>query len=212
MNKSIWPYFRRLGTWSVVLLMVQGCASTPPPKFFVLSSLSDLQQDAPVRKAENPLVIGIGPVNIPDYLDRMQIVLRTGQSSLEISEYNRWAEPLDKSIGRVLGDNLGRLLETHNLVFYPWPSTTHIDCQVTVEVMRFDGAPSQKARLEACWTLWGSNPKQVLARRSSTLTEPVDGPSFEALVGALSRLMTSFSREIAATVTSEVKPRQGSAG
>ena len=48
--------------------------------------------------------IGVGPVTVPDYLDRPQIATRSSSSSLQFSEFDRWAEPLEKNLMRVLAD------------------------------------------------------------------------------------------------------------
>ena len=83
--------------------------------------------------------IGVGPVRFPEYLGRPQIVIRTGQNKLQVSEFHRWAEPLDESFLRTLGENLSVLLSTNQVFSHPWLGSTQLDYQVAVDVMRFDG-------------------------------------------------------------------------
>jgi uncharacterized lipoprotein YmbA len=190
--------------------MMMGCASTPPSSFYILNALSGLEQNERVALAPSEdLFIGVGPVKIPDYLDRVQIVTRAGDTTLEISEYHRWSEPLDKSLERIIAENLTRLLATDNVLVYPWPGTRRVDYQVVIEVKRFEGKPGDKVRLDACWTILTEEGKQVRLCRNSYISEPVGGNSHEDMVSSLSRAAGRLSREIATAIAEEARNSQG---
>src|SRR5262245_19194049 len=42
-----------------------------------------------------PVSIGVGPVIMPGYLDRTQIVTRSGPDRVKLASFHRWAEPLE---------------------------------------------------------------------------------------------------------------------
>jgi uncharacterized lipoprotein YmbA len=93
---------------AVALLAVAGCGSTRPSNFY------QLDEPAATRLSglERGIAVGVGPVNLEPYLDRPQIVIRGTGHKLELSEFNRWAEPLKDSISRVIIVNLSNMLES----------------------------------------------------------------------------------------------------
>ena len=50
--------------------------------------------------------IGVGPIVIPGYLERPQLVTRDAKGELEIWSYHRWAESLDLGIAATLAEAL----------------------------------------------------------------------------------------------------------
>src|SRR5262245_33951851 len=88
------PMCRCLAAWvlallGVCLLGLSGCRSSPPPRFYVLPSLTSA--DTALPAAPRDLTIGVGPVSLPPYLDRPQIVTRASRAKLELGEYDQWA-------------------------------------------------------------------------------------------------------------------------
>src|SRR5215475_4363631 len=66
-----WPFpSRNLLTLGLLLLVLAGCANTPPTQFYILPTLASADSAA----ANRDLTIGVGPVTLPPYLDRPQIV------------------------------------------------------------------------------------------------------------------------------------------
>jgi uncharacterized protein len=55
---------------SVVLLVLSGCANTPPTRFYVLPALTGAETVALSSVVKADLTIGVGPVTLPPYLDR----------------------------------------------------------------------------------------------------------------------------------------------
>lgn len=146
------------------------------------------------------VTIGIGPVKIPDYLDRPQMATRKGQSGLEYAEFDRWAEPLDKNLARAISGNLSVLLGTENVVSFPWPKSTQAVYQVIVEIIRMDSAGDGKVVLDAHWTILSEGAeKQLLAKRSYIET-PARGSGYEAVATATSTAVETLSRDIASAI------------
>jgi len=78
-------------------------AQPDPSRFFTLSSLPQVAQASTEKlNRAGKDVFGIGPVKFPGYLDRQEIVVRSGQNRLEVSEIDRWVEPLQENFSRVL--------------------------------------------------------------------------------------------------------------
>ena len=190
-------------------LAAGGCFSPrpDPSKFFVL---------APVGAPANPIppagltsssipTIGIGPIKLPEYLDRDEVVTRVGPNRLELSDQDRWAEPLDNNFKQVIAQDLTQLLGTHSITFYPWPGTTRVDYQVRIDVYRFETDPSASAQLVAHWQVLDGSRKLLYANDSSLSEQAQPG---EPGAAALSRTVDGLARQIASAIQSLPHRRQ----
>ena len=97
-----------LGFFPVVLggCVNLGKGTQQTTKFYVLHSLYSAQEDTQTPKVKSDLVVGVGPVQLPQYVNRPQIVTRTGRNELEVAPFARWGEPLEENYSRVLAENL----------------------------------------------------------------------------------------------------------
>jgi uncharacterized lipoprotein YmbA len=121
--------------------------------------------------------VGVGPVLLPDYLDRLQVVTRTPSGELAVSDTQRWAEPLQEGLIRVLDENLSALLGTERIVRFPWPRSLTPEYQVALEVLRFESGPDAMLRLDARWWLRGGDGDVIRSRaRAASKSRPVPAP------------------------------------
>jgi uncharacterized lipoprotein YmbA len=187
-------------------LSLVGCGTlsprSDPSRFFTLTPLPQAEE-AGTKGAGNPagISLGIGPVTLPGYLDRQEIVTRVAQNRIDLSENDRWAEPLAENFTRALAQNLSSLLQTDRLVFYPWELNRKPNYQVEIEVLRFESNASGDAQLSARWAVLDVNKKNSQSKESR-LARPAKGKSTEAAIAALSEALGDFSREIADAVRS----------
>lgn len=120
-----------IGLTCLLALSIVGCASTEPSRFYILDTIDR------VSDGESDLSIGVGPVGIPEHLDRPQIVIRVSPNKLELSDFDKWAGSLRDNISQVLSENLSRLLSTDRVSTYPWQTNQAIDYKVTVEILPY---------------------------------------------------------------------------
>ena len=183
------------------LLFLGGCASKPS-NYYLLHSLQSEAPGVKAASAENDLTIGVGPIKIPDYLDRPQIATRATLSSLQLAEFDKWAESLEKNLGRVLAENLSLLLSTDRVVVSPWPGSVHVLYQVTVDVTQFEYTADGKVKLVAGWSVFGNDGQKLLAMKRSRFIVPVQSTGFDAIASAQSQAVADMSREIASFIES----------
>jgi len=182
-------------------MVVLGCASTPPTRFFALSSLSDSgKMESPEDK--RCFSIGIGPVKIPGYVNQQEIVTRIAPNELRADEFAKWAEPLEDNISRVIAENLSSLLCIKSIAIFPWKALTPIDFRLDVHVIRMDGMLGENAILDVSWTISdGTDRKKApLLRRRTGYKEPMGGEDYGAFVSTQSRNLGRLSREIAEAI------------
>ena len=129
-----------LGAAALALTMA-GCSLLEPKpdtsRYFMLRALSSEQ-----GPALDGLVLGLGPVAIPDYLDSNEMIDLVGPYEVRYSAQNRWVEPLGGQIVRTLTENLEALLSPDAIVRHPWFAQDGVQLQVEVvfDPIRMDGS------------------------------------------------------------------------
>ena len=186
-------------TLGAVLLMLGGCTSTPSTTFYVLTPLPSADTAKPGAAAARGLVVGVGPVTLPTYLDRPQIVMRASRAKLNLGEFDQWAASLQTNVSSVLAENLAFLIPTDHIVVFPWPRSTTVDYQVMVDVARFDGEMGGEVILTARWRIVGTDGKERMMQ-NSRFSASAGAQNYEATVNAMSRMLEELSRDIAATI------------
>ncbi len=184
---------------AVTAMILGACAETRPPEFYTLSSLRG-SGGGLVPGGAGPS-IGIGPISLPQYVDRPQIVTRSSPNRLALAEFHKWAEPLSDIFARVLADNLGILMATDQIVVLPRRRNLPIDYQIEVDVTQFDTDIDGKTRLVARWTLFGKGGREALLTGESSISNTAANPAdYESIVAAMSRAVEALSREVADTI------------
>jgi uncharacterized lipoprotein YmbA len=148
------------------------------------------------------LRLGIGRITLPELLNRPQIITRTSANKVRMADFSQWAEPLEKSIPRVLSENLSRLTGTDQVSVYPWPTQMELDLRVEIAVIQFESDTDGEVSLVARWRLILGNGSQAHPLQVSTHSETAADRSIEALVAAMSRALASLSRDIASAIAS----------
>ena len=180
-----------------LLLLVAGCSDSPPTQFYTLSGM----QLPPGSLSMPRTVVGVGPVTLPDYLDRPQIVTRASGNRVVLASFHSWIEPVDSMFTRVLVGNLSSLLATDNVVTVPQRRPLPLDYEVEVDVDRFDADQTGRAVLDARWRVFGADGAELIGEGRSTIIEPsAEGDSYEAIVAAMSKALAEMSTEIASTI------------
>ena len=187
--------FRKAAALLVVLLTgsLSGCGSSPPASFYTLSP-SPL---TPIGSAVDS-GITIGPIDIPDYLNRPQIVTRGEGSELKLAEFDRWAEPLEDSFQRMLTTNISELLDSDQVVEYPSKQRFGLHRHVVVRIQRFDSDNRGNAVLEAKWGILDSNGDPVgPVQRGRFEFQASNAGDYNQIVAALDDTVSQLSVAIA---------------
>ncbi len=181
-----------------------GCvagAPSQPSRFYTLTALDSAKPSAPREAGEQCIAIGLGPVEIPEYLNRAQIVTRLSDNELQVAEFDRWAEPLNENFTRALAENLSELCVDPVMIF-PWRSPIRVDYKVEMGVIRFDGALGKDVTLVVLWGIFGEGGDKLLLAKRSVYVEPLADNAYESLVKAKSRAVSRLSQDIAASINS----------
>lgn len=172
-------------------LCLSSCGTGGYQSFYTLSA----DGPAPVKQGPG---IGVGPVNIAEYIDRSNLVVAEGPNQLGIAEDHRWAGDLSSSIARVVATNLGRRLGTGNTHAYPWSGDDQLRWQVILDIRQFHGREDGRAVIEAGWRVHALPGRNVIATGTFVDEEPLESDGYAPLVAAESRLISRLSSAIAA--------------
>lgn len=175
-----------------VVLLLAGCAGTPKARFYTLSSSPP--QAAP---AVSNLSLALGPIDLPEYLERPQIVTRAGDNRLDVDEFNRWGGRLEQEIARVLVVHLGQSLGTDRVYSYPSRIAADTDYRVALEFRRFDGMLGGEVVLEAAWSLVDDRNGAVLETRQASYRHSAQGAEYADYAAALSVLLARLGDDLA---------------
>ena len=212
--------FFRIFLAGVIAASVSGCsymakAILAPQKdiskFYLLTPTADTSAPAtgtaPTESTRDSFTLGLGPIKLPPYLDRPEIVTRAAANRLELSKEDRWGESLQNGFTRSLERDLSAQSGASIIVF-PWYNTVHVDMQVQIEVYRFETDTQGVATLSAKWTILDSTGKNILYTVETHLTQPSKPGDNTEAAAALSRTIGDLSSQIA-NMLQQLRSHQG---
>ena len=153
-----------------------GCAVSDPTQYYALGQTATARRQSAraagssvrrpreaARRGTGAVGIGVGPVIMPGYLDRIQIVTRTGADRVELATFHRWAEPLETGspgswprrsapASRPSGSSCSR-----GEASSPGPSSTRWSSRC----MRFDGRLGGDVTLDTRWRILGKRRRRA---------------------------------------------------
>ena len=169
----------------MLILILAGCSSTPSEiKYYLLSSdLPNVTTHAEVAGNGN---IAVGPVIVPDYLDQPLIVTVNDGGTLNLSETDRWASPLNRGIQAVLISRLAERLSGMRIGAFPSSQGFSHKYRVAVEILRLEGRPGHLVTLHARFQVIDSVSGSIIYEQELQLETPMAGTSYPDLVAAQS--------------------------
>jgi uncharacterized protein len=166
-------------------------------KFYLLTPTADTAAPAQAATAASSnFTLGLGPIKLPPYLDRPEIVTRAAPNRLELSKEDRWGESIQNGFTSAIERDLAAQADAAVIVF-PWYNTVRVDMQVQIDVYRFEADANGTATLSAKWTILDSTGKNILYTVESNLTQPSKPGDMTEAAAALSRTIGDLSAQIA---------------
>jgi len=186
----------------LVLASLAGCVgvATPPTRYYTLRALTAPEPAAHAAR----YFVTVGPVAIPESVERPQIVIREGENRVRLLESDRWAAPLRAAVPRLLAEEIGRRLPDAQVAAYGEYTDDSQAVRVLVDVRAFDSMPGKGVLLDAVWRVRAGDAQRS---GSSRLREPSAAPGIEPLVQAHSRALAALADELAAVVR-QLAPKQ----
>lgn len=195
------------GYWTLItvfitLFFLSGCmGKSKPSNFYMLYPIKSATMQGGMSIADT-MHIQVGPITMPTYLERSQIVITTETNQLIVDEFNRWAEPLIDNFSRVLVENLSQLLKTPNVHPYASGNVNGPDIIVSIDITRFDVTQDGNAYLNVFWTLSDKSADEPQVTRKNYYHTQAESKDMSDAVRSQNNLLAEFSNDIADAVRS----------
>ncbi len=160
--------------------------------------------DDSLTGVEKGCIIGVGPISLPEYINRPQIVTRQSEHHFNVSEFNRWIEPINGSIYRLLVINLSNNLNSNRVYWLPRSDRQYpLHLRVAIDIGRFDGQLGKEVILESRWSLFNKEDKPIMTR-VSIINETVNGDTYDDLVVAMNGALQKLGKEISEAASVQI--------
>ncbi len=181
---------------ALALALLASACGSPAPQIDFYSLASPSAPAAPTAPPSK-LAIHVGPVSVPDAVDRQQMVLRLDENRVDIDDQHRWVEPLKNAIPRLLADAIAYELNTPNVLTSRQSSALDIDYRVAIDVQHFDSSPGEISE-DVMWTIRSRRTQAPRLGRSSV--REAAGPGAEGIAAAHSRALARVAHDIAEAI------------
>lgn len=172
---------------AAALALLVGCSTTPENRYITLSVEPASSINPVPRRAERTT---LAKLRLPGTIDRPQLVVQTGAQTVDIREFDRWAEPLDQLVPRILDRDIALREGT------PAPDAPVRQLFVSVDQFAADGAGGSE--LTGRW--WTLRPGEEAAHRRErpfVLTRPTKSEDGAQIAAAMSALLGMLADDIA---------------
>jgi uncharacterized protein len=176
-----------------IALVLTACGGAPKDNYYTLTA-----PPAPASSAANAVSIFVGPVLVPEGVDRAPMVIHVGPNQVDVRDDQRWAEPLKHAIPRVISENLMRELGTTRVSWSRLGAGQPVDFKVAIDVQRFDSSFDAGAAIDAAWVVTPA--KGAVRSGRSTISEPSTSKDPAGVAAAHSRALERLAKEIAAGI------------
>ncbi len=196
--------------FTLVAGLLGACGQLIPPSepttFFRVTQSPIMTKEivAPALNSKN-IRLGVGPVQIPGYADRPQIVSEGESGKLIVDDLNHWAEPLHDNLERVMVSNLGSMLGAERV--YPFPTSFHPDkesLQVAIEIREMIKQKDGKVRLLVSWNVKRLLDNSLLVRGSANFVSNETAVTYGDYANSISAMLMHLSKKILRSIEPKI--------
>jgi len=116
---------------------------------------------------------------------------------LLLADSHRWAEPLADNFTSVLQQELATQLHPKLIVTFPWPLSQEVDCQLSVNVLRFETENDRTASLQVNWMVRDRVGKLLQPEKQESYRSEIPAHGYPGRVKALNAVLDRFARDLA---------------
>ena len=179
---------------SCTIFLIISCAkSSKPVEYYMLDASVGIDNNQTLKSDEGPM-IGLGPIRLPEYLDRFQMVVAVSENKYKLIDGHRWAEKLDQNISLALFKTLPSQLGTDRMIRYPWPQRPGVDFQVKIDILELNIDQDGRSKLIAQWSIKSKD--EIILNKRSTFIAQASTTDIDKMVQAQSECLTKLGQEI----------------
>ena len=198
---------------ALAALSLSGCALLPPrsdpTRFYVLSVQSALPERTTADDYKR-WKVGVRPVEVPSYLRTTSMVVRTGANEIHFAEFDRWGEPLDQGIGRVMKGILNSAPNVESVELDSHGDDL-LDFEVRLQILACEGmrvgTGKSSLHFSVTWDVRAIQKNSIPAKRGVFTAEGVvwNGTDYGQLAERITEAVAGVSNAVAAAMPMEAK-------
>jgi uncharacterized lipoprotein YmbA len=186
----------RLAACGLAVALAACSKATPPPNLYLLTA-----EQAPAageRSTVDLPKILVAQAQVPDYLDRPQLVEHNGENGLKLLDGDQWAERLSMNVARVVAQNLSAMVPADATIPIAARGSLQYKCQVVISLNSFElNSTAGEALLIGRWSITDAEGANEFGSSTVSLRKPSTGPGMAGAVQAMSQALGDVSRDIA---------------
>jgi uncharacterized lipoprotein YmbA len=171
----------------LLAFLLTACAGSPATRYYVLQA----NAESSIKTVNSSM--GIGPVNIADYLQRSQLS-RTDNGRLQLANYDRWGESLEAGVSRVLMENVATLTDNQQLVRFPWRSDEIPHYAIRLHILSLNTI-NDNATLKVKWLIYDNQNKKNVASGLEEFKHTA-APDYNGQVTSYNALLLQLSQHL----------------
>jgi len=180
-----------------IALLVNGCiGTTAETRYYALNS------SAISENTNEGLIISVGPFEIPEYLNRHNVILRGKGTNLKVLKFDYWAEPLAYAVTRRIAVTLSGDINDGFVVQFPASTDVSPDYRVRGRITHFEADENGEVRLSVRWAILNRDKSFAVSPRGANFSTSVE-PSDD--VTAITTAMGDLLDELTLTIEQELK-------
>jgi uncharacterized lipoprotein YmbA len=185
---------------AALALLMTACSGLPgsaPTRFYIMKVDESLKPDVAAASLNPALNVGIGPVQIPGYADRAQIVTFDDGARINVSDFDHWAEPVGDAVKRILSANVSTLIGEAKVFPYPGDFRPDKDSlQIALEIVDIAQLDDGDALLSVRWHVKRLYENEVVVRNAKVYRHKATAGDYNSYANALSALLGKLSVDL----------------
>jgi uncharacterized protein len=197
--RPLWPVAAALA----LAALTAGCSFLKPAqnetRYYLLTPASPVAARTHTNSSTPGCVVRLRPVEVADYLNTVDMAVRTGPNQIHFALFHCWAEPLDAGIRRVLAEDLTATpLVRQVLTDQPAPPGRPV-YTLSIRVLACEGVSSTNhvgsTAFAAAWQIVDSGAPHTILAHGVFRAQPGSWTpgDYAQLAGQLSRAVADFS-------------------
>jgi uncharacterized lipoprotein YmbA len=179
-----------------ITLLLNGCVgTTAETRYYALNS------SAIAENTNAGTIISVGPFEIPEYLNRHNVVIRGQGTNLQVLKFDRWAEPLADAVTRRIVITLSGKINDGFVVQFPASTDISPDYRVRGRITHFEADQQGEVRLSVRWGILDREHNFVATPRGANFSTSVE-PSDD--VAAITTAMGDLLDELTLSIEKEL--------
>jgi uncharacterized lipoprotein YmbA len=183
----------------IVLLGLMACGSNPVEDHYYSLVLAADDVMAPVHSEETKAQLIVGPVQLPEYLNRRGLAIQIDSNQIQTANHHFWAEPLEEAIAKVLVRDISNLASGVTVDRDAGRWTDSSDCRLRIEFDKFHA--TDRSRVVGNGRYWISSSDSDF-KQEFEVTETLSADGHAHAVTALRRSLRALATQITDTIES----------